>query len=127
MLIRALNYSYATIAVSLVMFLVFTTYLLSSADAQITPRRVFVSLSLITYIRVTSIHVLLISIQTLSDLKVSWQRIKVCDGLSMKSYCHSISKNFLLLEELEESQKVQSTDCKGHFGLFFFQFLCSLI
>ena len=83
MLIRAFNYSYATVAVSLIMFLVFTTYLLSSADAQITPRRVFVSLSLITYIRMTSIHVLLISIQTLSDLKVSWQRIKVCDGLSI--------------------------------------------
>ena len=78
MIIRAFNVSYATFAVSLIMFSVFATYISINPDAQLTPRKVFVSLSLITYVRVTSIHIALIAVQLLSDLRISLKRITVC-------------------------------------------------
>ena len=94
MIIRAFNVSYATFAVSLIMFSVFATYVSSNPDAQLTPRKVFVSLSLITYVRVTSIHIALIAVQLLSDLRISLKRITVCYYNCMHLYHMSTFQEF---------------------------------
>ena len=67
---------YEAISRTAIMFLVFSVYV-NVSEGELTPRKVFVSLSLIQFVRLTSIRFLIICIQFLSNGRVAWIRIKV--------------------------------------------------
>ena len=75
-IIRDFYLVYLTAALPLIMFVVFSVYV-NTSDEQITPRKVFVTLSLLTYLRITSILVFVQGLLLLSEAKVAWKRIKV--------------------------------------------------
>ncbi|XP_019860364.1 PREDICTED: multidrug resistance-associated protein 4-like [Amphimedon queenslandica] len=66
---------YEAISRTTIMFLVFSVYV-NISEEELTPRKVFVSLSLIQFVRLTSIRFLIICIQLLSNGRVAWIRIK---------------------------------------------------
>ena len=67
---------YEAISRTAIMFLVFSVYV-NVSEGELTPRKVFVSLTLIQFVRLTSIRFLIICIQFLSNGRVAWIRIKV--------------------------------------------------
>ena len=75
-IIRDFYLVYLTAALPLIMFVVFSVYV-NTSDEQITPRKVFVTLSLLTYLRLTSIFLFVQGLLLLSEAKVAWKRIKV--------------------------------------------------
>ena len=74
------------------MLLVFSVYV-NTFEAELTPRKVFVSLSLITFVRLTSVHFFILTINALTNARVSWIRIRV----SLRYY-HATILCFYLLE-----------------------------
>ena len=75
-IIRDFYLVYLTAALPLIMFVVFSVYV-NTSDEQITPRKVFVTLSLLTYLRMTSIFLFVQGLLLLSEAKVAWKRVKV--------------------------------------------------
>ena len=75
-IIRDFYLVYLTAALPLIMFVVFSVYV-NTSDEQITPRKVFVTLSLLTYLRITSIFLFVQAFLLLSEAKVAWKRVKV--------------------------------------------------
>ena len=75
-IIRGFYLAYLTASLPLIMFVVFSVYV-NTSDEQITPRKVFVTLSLVTYLRVTSIFLFVQAFLQLSEARVAWKRIKV--------------------------------------------------
>ena len=73
--IRAINLAYFAFSLPLIMFIIFSIYV--SFIGDLTPRKVFVTLSLITYLKITSIHIFILTTLTLSEGRVAWKRIKV--------------------------------------------------
>ena len=73
---------YESVISTLIMFVVFSVYV-STSDNELTPRKVFVSLSLINFVRVTSIRFVITCAQRMADGRVAWIRIRVC----AMSYC----------------------------------------
>ena len=67
---------YEAISSTAIMFLVFSVYV-NVSEEELTPRKVFVLLSLIQFVRLTSIYFLIVCIQFLSNGRVAWIRIKV--------------------------------------------------
>ena len=67
---------YKSISITLIMFVVFSVYV-NAFEAELTPRKVFVSLSLITFVRLTSIHFFILTLQVMANGRVSWIRIRV--------------------------------------------------
>ena len=67
---------YESIIRTVMMFVMFSVYV-STSEEELTPRKVFVSLSLITFARLTSIRFLIICIQKIADGRVAWIRIRV--------------------------------------------------
>ena len=76
-IIRGFYLAYLIAALPLIMFVVFSVYV-NTFDEQITPRKVFVTLSLLAYFRITSIILFVQAFLLLSEAKVGWKRIKVC-------------------------------------------------
>ena len=74
-IIRAVNLSYFTIALPVIMFVIFTVYV--GTGGTLSPRRVFTTLSLITFVRLSSIHFFVLATLQLSEARVAWKRIKV--------------------------------------------------
>ena len=74
--IRSLNISYVSFSLPLIMFVMLSVYV--SFIGDLTPRKVFVSLSLISYVRITSVHFFIMATLLLSEARVAWKRIKVC-------------------------------------------------
>ena len=68
---------YESVIRTLIMFVVFSVYV-SISDNELTPRKVFVSLSLINFVRMTSIRFVIVCAQKLADARVAWIRIRVC-------------------------------------------------
>ena len=75
-MIRAINITYFTVSLPLIMFVVFSVYV-NTSDEQITPRKVFVTLSLLTFVRLTSIHFFINGTLVISEARVAWKRIRV--------------------------------------------------
>jgi ATP-binding cassette subfamily C (CFTR/MRP) protein 4 len=90
-MIKSFGYAYDGASVSLVMFVVFSVYVSAFPD-ELTPRKVFVALSLIAFIRVTSVFLIIHLILNGSDAKVAWKRIK----------------DFALLDELNSTSSINS-------------------
>ena len=67
---------YESVARSIIMFVMFSVYV-STSEEELTPRKVLVSLSLINFVRFTSIRFFIICIQQFADARVAWMRMKV--------------------------------------------------
>ena len=89
---------YESVISTLIMFVVFFVYV-STSDNELTPRKVFVSLSLINFLRVTSIRFVIICAQRLADARVAWIRIRVCAIIVSIIKLLSHSQNLLLLDD----------------------------
>lgn len=74
-IIRAIHLAYFAFSLPLIMFIIFSVYV--SFIGDLTPRKVFVTLSLITYLRLTSVHFFILSTLNISEARVAWKRIKV--------------------------------------------------
>ena len=72
--IRAINLAYFAFSLPLIMFTIFLVYV--SFIGNLTPRKVFVTLSLITYIRITSIHCFILATLTISEGRVGMEKNK---------------------------------------------------
>ena len=87
---------YESVISTLIMFVVFSVYV-STSDNELTPRKVFVLLSLINFVRVTSIHFVITCAQRMADGRVAWIRIRVC--CHIVSIIKLLSQNLLLLDD----------------------------
>ena len=74
-LIRASNAAYYTVSIVAIMFMLFTTYV--KTGGELTPKRVFTTLSLLIILRLTSIHFLVQSLLGLNEGRVASARITV--------------------------------------------------
>ena len=75
-MIQAINITYFTASLPLIMFVVFSVYV-NTSDEEITPRKVFVTLSLLTFVRLTSIQFFIRATLVISEARVAWKRIRV--------------------------------------------------
>ena len=75
-MIRSVGLSYDASSVSLVLFIMFSTYV-SVYHIQLTTRNVFVALAFITSVRYTSILNVVMLLFNASEARVAWKRIKV--------------------------------------------------
>ena len=75
-IIRALNLSCFSVYVPLVMFAMFSVY--ATGGGAVTPKRVFTILSLLTVLRVYSVHLFTLGVLLLSEAVVGLKRIQVC-------------------------------------------------
>ena len=74
-LIRGLNLGFYSFSLPVILFVTFSVY--ASVGGTLTPRRVFTTLSLISLIRLTSVHFIVQAALTLSEARVAAQRIQV--------------------------------------------------
>ena len=75
--IRAINLSYYVIALPTIMFVVFSVYASSEGINSLSPKKVFTTFSLLTYVRLTSINFLVKGTIQVAEARVALQRIKV--------------------------------------------------
>ena len=83
-MIKSFGYTYDGASISLIMFVMFSVYVSAFPD-ELTPRKVFVALSLITFLRLTSVFLVIHLILNGSDAKVAWKRIKVIHIININS------------------------------------------
>ena len=74
-LIRGLNFGFYSFSLPVILFVTFSVY--ASVGGTLTPKRVFTTLSLISFIRLTSVHFIVQAALTLSEARVAVQRIQV--------------------------------------------------
>lgn len=74
-LIRACNLAWMMVSVTVTLFVMFSAY--TTTGGELTPKKVFTSLSLLLLLRLTTIYALSHSVLTLSDAKVGIDRIQV--------------------------------------------------
>lgn len=74
-IIRAINLSCYSTYVPVVMFVIFSVY--ASTGGTVTPKGVFTILSLLIYVRLTSIHLFVLGVLSVSEGIVALKRIKV--------------------------------------------------
>ena len=77
-IIRAINLSYYIVALPTIMFVVFSVYASIEGTCSLTPKKVFTTLSLLTFVRLTSVNFLLKGIIQVAEAKVALKRITVC-------------------------------------------------
>ena len=75
LLINTVNMVNYKVSLPLIMFVVFSAYV-NTSDTQLTPRKVFVTLTLINFARL-SIYFFFLGTLLLSTIRVSWKRITV--------------------------------------------------
>lgn len=74
-LVRAANLAYSNISLTLIMFIVFTVY--TARGGELTPKRVFTSLSLIAILRVSTVHFMGYTVIALMEGRVVLVRLQV--------------------------------------------------
>ena len=74
-LIQALNLGFFSFSLPVILFVTFSVY--ASVGGTLTPKRVFTTLSLLSLVRVTSVHFIVQASLTLSEARVAIQRIQV--------------------------------------------------
>ena len=82
-LIQSLNLGYFSFSLPVILFVTFSVY--ASGGGTLTPKRVFTTLSLLSLIRVTSVHFIVQAALTLSEGRVAIQRIQVL--YTLHTYC----------------------------------------
>ena len=73
--IQALNLGFFSFSLPVILFVTFSVY--ASVGGTLTPKRVFTTLSLLSLVRVTSVHCIVLASFTLSEGRVAIQRIQV--------------------------------------------------
>ena len=104
------------VANSFLMAITFLSY--TAAGGELTPRKVFVTLSLIDVVRRTSFHYLVQCIFFISEIRVAFVRLQVYNFLIGVAYSLTFLdlQKFLLLEDLVDKQKAPKS--KGSFYLY---------
>ena len=74
-LIRACNLGFMIVSVTFITWLVFTVYV--TTGGTLTPKKVFTTLSLVTFLRLTSIHFVILNALGMSEGRVALKRIQV--------------------------------------------------
>ena len=74
-LIRGLNLGFYSFSLPVILFVTFSVY--ASVGGTLTPKRVFTTLSLLSLVRLTSVHFIVLASLTLSEASVAIQRIQV--------------------------------------------------
>ena len=74
-LIRAVNLSFYSVYIPFVMFVIFSVH--ASTGGAVTTKGVFTILSLLTFVRFTSIHLFVLGVLMVSEGIVALKRIKV--------------------------------------------------
>ena len=82
-LIRGLNLGFYSFSLPVILFVTFSVY--ASVGGTLTPKRVFTTLSLVSLIRLTSVHFIVLASLTLSEARVAIQRIQVL--YTIHTYC----------------------------------------
>ena len=75
-MMRSASLAYDAVASPLVMFIMFSVYI-STSSAELQARNVFVSLSLILFLRFQTVFAFFLFTLNGSDARVAWNRIKV--------------------------------------------------
>ena len=75
-MIRSIVLAYDISAIQLIMFVIFSVYI-NTSSTELKPRNVFVTLSLISILRMQAIYAVNKFAHAASDARVAWKRIKV--------------------------------------------------
>ena len=80
-IIRAVNLSYFNISLPFIMFVVFSVYVTVTPEEDnipvLTPQKVFTTLALLSFVRVTSLHFTILGALYFSEARIAYKRIKV--------------------------------------------------
>ncbi|XP_019852693.1 PREDICTED: multidrug resistance-associated protein 4-like, partial [Amphimedon queenslandica] len=76
----SVSHTYKTALNAMIMFLTFAVYV-STTGNELVPRKVFVTLSLITFVRFTSVRLFIMATHNVADARVAWIRIRDIDLL----------------------------------------------
>ena len=77
-MIRAINLSYFTVSLPLIMFVVFSVYInVKPPDEELTTQKIFTTYSLLAFVRLTSLHFIVLGSLYLAEARVAFKRIKV--------------------------------------------------
>ena len=77
-MIRAINLSYLTVTLPLIMFIVFSVYInVKPPDEELTTQKIFTTYSLLAFARLTSLHFIVVGTLFLIEARVAFKRIKV--------------------------------------------------
>ena len=85
-MIRACTLSFYMASISIIMFLIFTTY--SGTGGDLTSKKVFTALSLLITLRLTSIHFFVMNVLGFSEGYVATTRISVS---IFRRYFHTVT------------------------------------
>ena len=75
-MIRSIVLAYDISATQLIMFVIFFVYI-NTSSTELKPRNVFVTLFLISFLRLQAIYAVNYFAHAASDARVAWNRIKV--------------------------------------------------
>ena len=82
-LIQSLNLGFISFSLPVILFVIFSVY--ASGGGTLTPRQVFMTLSLLSAVRRTAIHCIVLAALMLSEARVAHQRIQVL--YRIHTYC----------------------------------------
>ena len=90
----SVSHTYKTALNAMIMFLTFAVYV-STTGNELVPRKVFVTLSLITFVRFTSVRFFIMATHNIADARVAWIRIRV-----RKKLCIDMIDGFIFKLEI---------------------------
>ena len=89
--IRVINLSYYDVSLAVILCIVFSVYVSIDESNVLTPKRVFTTLSLLSFVRLISLHFMIASFIQISEGRVALKRITVSCILSSCSVMQSPS------------------------------------
>ena len=89
--IRVINLSYYDVSLAVILCIVFSVYVSIDESNVLTPKRVFTTLSLLSFVRLVSLHFMIASFIQISEGRVALKRITVSCILSSCSVMQSPS------------------------------------
>ncbi|XP_019852708.1 PREDICTED: multidrug resistance-associated protein 4-like isoform X2 [Amphimedon queenslandica] len=98
----SVSHTYKTALNAMIMFLTFAVYVNTTGN-ELVPRKVFVTLSLITFVRFTSVRFFIMATHNIADARVAWIRIRKFLLLNEQE----VNANFRLKNSCKESQSVK--------------------
>ena len=89
--IRVINLSYYDVSLAVILCIVFSVYVSIDESNVLTPKRVFTTLSLLSFVRLVSLHFMIASFIQISEGRVALKRITVSCILNSCSVMQSLS------------------------------------
>ena len=75
-MVRASSLGFTFVSLTLLMFLLFSTY--TATGGELTPKKVFTSLSLLIFLRLTTVHFFIQNVLAMTEGRVAVVRLQVC-------------------------------------------------